>query len=265
MISSHVAGAPQYMQKRGRKTDVAVLAEVKKNPGLGINEIAERLGWTNGRVDGSVNRLISEEKVKVQHFVRRGVLVKKVYPIDYESKPSRLFEIPRELVREDLWTRNVHVYAVSRSTIGLSPVKRREWELRAAIKGEAEVTIAEDMLRVELPESFADFYHLENSETSLSLIGDSAIITVEATVIPVDVPPEYPEISTLGQYVEFEETMVEKTTITHKRLSLTLGKEGAEGQVKFDKDVNINDLVTITPIEQIDTSSARLIKKPVKV
>lgn len=182
------AGAPEYMREIGRKTDDVVLAEVKKHPGLGINEIAAILGWTNGKVDGSVNRLISQRKVKVQHFSKRGMLVKKVYPIDYESKPRELFEIPKELIQENLWSKKANVYAVSRSTIGVSPAIKKEWEQKSPMKDQAETTIAEDTLRIKLPKIFADFYHLENSETSLSVIGDSIIITVEATVIPVDVP-----------------------------------------------------------------------------
>jgi len=260
------AGAPRSMWERGRKTDAEVLAEVKKNPGLAVSEIATRLGWTNGRVDGSVNRLVSQKEVKVQHFIRRGGLIKKVYPSDYEATPSRVFEIPRELVRDELWRRKVYVYAVSRSTIGLSPIHMKEWESRSPLKDETEVKITEDMLQIELPGSLAEFYQLENSETSLSVVGDSAIITVEATIIPVDVPSEYPDLSIpQGQYVRLEETVIEKTTVTSKTLLLTLDKGGAEGKVEFDKDSNITVLGTPMVVEKIDTSGATLIKKTVEV
>jgi hypothetical protein len=139
--------------------------------------------------------------------------------------------------------------------------------LRAPLKGKVETIITKDVLRIELPESFSDFYHLENSVTSLSLIGDSAIITVEATVIPVEVPPEYPEISTYGsQFVRIEEKTIEKTIITHKTLVLEIGKEGeAEGQVEFEKDSIMNVIEAPIKVENIDASGTRLISKPIEV
>ena len=87
------------MHKKGRSTDAAVLEEITRKPGIAIAEIAENLEWTNGKVDGSVNRLIVEGKASVKHNLNRGMLVKTVYPADFDKKQANLVQIPTELVK----------------------------------------------------------------------------------------------------------------------------------------------------------------------
>lgn len=184
-------GAPEFMKRIGEETDSEILEEVKKRPGSTIREIAESLEWTNGKVDGSVNRLISKGKLKAQHCFRRGMLVKKIFPADYSGRPE-VVEIPRKMVDESLWKRSAYVYALSRTTIALSPSKREYWENLAVRKQEVLINRDGDNLIIELPEFFIDFYQLQNSETTLSAFGDSALLTVETTILPVDLPPTFP-------------------------------------------------------------------------
>jgi predicted transcriptional regulator len=56
---NRLSGAPVVMHKKGRSTDAVVLEEIIKKPGIAIAEIAENLEWTNGKIDGSVNRLVA--------------------------------------------------------------------------------------------------------------------------------------------------------------------------------------------------------------
>ena len=60
-----VVGAPIVMRKKGELTDSLVLEEVRKRLGSTIREIAIQLNMTTGRVDGSVNRLLSQGKLKL--------------------------------------------------------------------------------------------------------------------------------------------------------------------------------------------------------
>jgi hypothetical protein len=43
-----------------------------------------------------------------------------------------------------------------------------------------------------LPNSISDFYQLDNSEISLSTVGNLALVTVESTLLPIALPPTYP-------------------------------------------------------------------------
>jgi len=185
-------GAPEFMKRMGEETDSNIFEEVKKRPGSTVREIAESLEWTNGKVDGSVNRLVSKGELKVQHCVRRGVLVKKVFLADYSVKLG-VFEIPKKMIDESLWKKSATVYALSRTTIGFSPTKMEDWEKLAVKKQEVPINRDVDSLVIELPPFFINFYQLENSETTLSTVGDSGLITVESTV-PVELPQTFPTL-----------------------------------------------------------------------
>lgn len=185
-------GAPTFMREKGRRTDAKVMKEIELHPGSTVHDIAERLRWSNGRVDGSVNRLVSRGKAEVHHHIRRGVVVKNIYPLEYISKPYDVIEIPINMIDLDSWKKTVHVYALSRSTIGLSPRRVDEWEKRALQKEKLAIERVNEQLRIRLPISLCDFYQLENSETSLSTTEDLAILTVEP-ILPVELPTVYPE------------------------------------------------------------------------
>lgn len=192
MTRSRVAGAPLVMRKKGEETDAIVLKEVELRPGSTVHDIAERLDWTNGRVDGSVNRLTSKRKVEVRHTLRKGTLVKKVYPKGYVSKPRNMVEIPRNMIDDDLWNETVEVYALSRATIGISPRKVEEWDKKAFRREHISIRKSDEALEIRLPSSIADFYQLDNSEISLSTTANLALVTVESTLLPVALPPTYP-------------------------------------------------------------------------
>lgn len=191
MNEVQIVGAPVVMRKKGRETDAQVLREVRRKPGSAVHDIAVKLGWSNGRVDGSVNRLISQGKVEVRHHLRRGALVKKVYPLHFVPTPPNIIEIPMNMIEGDLWKDTVNVYALSRSTIALSPIRVEEWEEKALRKENIATTIRESVLHIELSSFLSDFYQLENSETSISTTAGFAIVTIES-ILPVGLPPSYP-------------------------------------------------------------------------
>lgn len=190
-------GAPQFMKKKGEETDARIFEQIKRRPGVTIREIAESLGWTNGKVDGSVNRLINKGKLKVQHYFRRGTLVKKAFPKDY-SVEIGVIEIPKKMIDESLWKKSAYVYALSRAAVGLSPSKRKDWEELAVKKNEVPISRNVNDLVIELPPFFINFYQLENSETTLSTVGNSALVTVEPTILPVELPQTFPVLERVG-------------------------------------------------------------------
>ena len=178
------SGAPVVMHKKGRSTDAAVLKEIMKKPAIAIAEIAENLEWTNGKVDGSVNRLVAEGKASVKHNLKRGMLVKTVYPADFDKKQANLVQISEELVNCDLWREKAFVYALSRSSIGIAPHEVGEWGVKAFSAEYVSVEKRPEGVTLKLPERLAEFYQLDNSEINLSAVGDLVFVTVE-TILPV--------------------------------------------------------------------------------
>lgn len=192
MNKKNLSGAPLVMHKRGQKTDATILEEVKKRPGSTISEIANRLGWSNGRVDGSVNRLASNNKVSIKHCLKKSMLIKKVYPTQTPIKPHNIIEVSRENIEYDVWKDNAKIYALSRSTIGISPTEIDEWNKKALLKEEVPIQKKEEGITIELSEALSEFYQLENSDISSSIIGNSVLVTVES-ILPVELPAYYPE------------------------------------------------------------------------
>jgi hypothetical protein len=186
---NRLSGAPVVMHKKGRSTDAVVLEEIIKKPGIAIAEIAENLEWTNGKIDGSVNRLVAEGKASVKHNLKRGMLVKTVYPAEFDKKQVNLVQIPEEMVNLDLWREKAFVYALSRSTIGIAPHEVGEWGVKAFSAEYVSVEKKPEGVTLKLPERLAEFYQLDNSEINLSAVGDLVFVTVE-TVLPVKFTPQ---------------------------------------------------------------------------
>jgi hypothetical protein len=189
---NQLSGAPVVMHKKGQSTDAAVLKEIMMKPGIAIAEIAENLEWTNGKADGSVNRLIVEGRASVKHNLKKGMLVKTVYPADFDKKQDNIVQIPTELVNCDLWREKAFVYALSRSTIGIAPHEVGEWGVKAFSVEYVSIEKRPEAVTLKLPERLAGFYQLENSEISLSAVGDLVFATVE-TVLPVKLPTQSAE------------------------------------------------------------------------
>jgi len=265
-----IAGAPVAMHLRGEMTDASVLKEVQERPGSSVHEIAERLNWTNGKVDGSVNRLVSQGKVKVRHSLRRGTLVKQVYPQEYVPKPHNLIEIPRNMIDEDLWKKTVHVYALSRSTIALSPRRVEEWEKRAFRREQISVRKGADVFKIEIPSFISEFYQLENSETSLSTTGDLALVTVESTALPVALPPTYPaevgaRITRFIMYEERVEGVPSCYPLSKIPMDLFRG-EGKAEEIQVPSEIHSVRIMKKTELRApISTNTSGSVQIPVEV
>jgi len=264
-----ISGAPIVMRKRGEITDSIVLQEIMKKPGSTISELASKLGWTNGKVDGSVNRLVAKGKVLVKHCLKRGTLLKKVYPADHVAKSHDIIEIPKEMINYEEWKDNATVYAISRSTIGISPTEIEEWSNKSFFR--EKICIEKDGLNViiKLPETFSRFYQLENSDISLSSIGNLVLVTVES-FLPVELPPEYPEESryAITRYkIIIESEKIEGVSSHHRLLLVDLKKGEAKGirisefsQIEAPRKSEEKILLTADSFEPI----ARLIKVPIE-
>jgi hypothetical protein len=191
------------MRKRGEMTDQLVLDQIVGKPGLGVADIAKKLRWTNGRVDGSIGRLASEGKISVKHVLKRGALIKRVYPARYDIKMQNRLEVSKEMIKCDSWRDTALVYALSRSTIGVSSRALKEWDEKALLKDCVRVEKNDKGIVIVLPDRVSDFYHLGNSDISLSTTDDFLLVTVES-VLPVEFSPLHGE-EIAAPEVHFEE------------------------------------------------------------
>lgn len=233
-----LSGAPLVMRSRGENTDAIILDEIVRKPGSTVSEIAGRLDWTNGRVDGSVNRLESKNKVLIKHVLWRGMLVKRVYPAECPEKPHNLIHISKEMIDSDIWQDKAIVYMISRSTIGISSTEVQGWEKKALFKVHVFIKKDDENVTMELPERFSNFYQLENSDISLSAIGNLVLVTVES-VLPVRLPSIYPEetkykTTRYTMRLDFEKTEEVSSFNPYETVTLHEGKaESIPFQLEF--------------------------------
>jgi hypothetical protein len=183
------------MHKKGQSTDAAVLEQIINKPGITISEIAQNLSCTNGKIDGSVNRLTAEGKVAIRHNLKKGMLIKTVYPKEFEKRLTNQIQIPQEMANLDLWGEKAFVYALSRSTIGIAPQETDEWNEKAFSRQTVPIIKSSESVVLKIPDRLANFYQLSNSETSLSAIGDLIFVTVES-ILPVKVSANHLEKNT---------------------------------------------------------------------
>ncbi len=202
-MKKNISGAPIVMRNRGRKTDSTILNIIKQKSGITVQEIANYLGWTNGRVDGSISRLAKKGKIHIQYFMRKKSFIKKVYPIEEKQRPFNVIEIPKEDIERSLWGDEALVYSLSRGSIGISPTKIDEWEKRAFWKGKVTIEEEDEKLKLKLPDKLSDFYRLENSEVSLATNEDFALITVEEAIVPVQILPTQIPIPAARRVTEY--------------------------------------------------------------
>jgi hypothetical protein len=174
----------------GSATDREVMRAVVSSPGISVYKAAKSLGFTAGRVDGSIARLQRRGEVDVRYVLRDGRLAKELYPRGTASGPRDTITFDSEILESpDSWRETAHIYALDRMTIGISPVESEEWRRRALTQEPVRVRRDGDRLVVGVPPRLLDFYVWENSAYEASAVGDLVLITL-GTRVPISVGGE---------------------------------------------------------------------------
>jgi hypothetical protein len=174
----------------GSETDREVMRMVASSPGISVYKAAKSLGFTAGRVDGSVARLQGRDEVEVEYVLRDGRLAKELYPKGLASGPRDTIAFDGEILESpELWKETAHIYALDRMTIGISPVESEDWGRRALAQEPVRVRRDGDRLTVSVPPKLLDFYVWENSSHDASAVGDLVLITL-GTRVPIAVRGE---------------------------------------------------------------------------
>lgn len=169
--------------KKGRHSDEKLLRLIQKYPGLSQYELARKLRWSSGRVDGSVRRLLGANRVYIRVLERNGRRVNLVYPED--EKPSNRIEVPTDLltVSNPVWDENAFFYALDNSTIGVSGCEIPEWEESSCFVEQIPIHKTEEKVVLEIPKSFWRFYDLERKHRVVSVNGNNLLITVSGYIV----------------------------------------------------------------------------------
>ncbi len=69
--------------REGLDTDYELYRVINSKPGSSIYELAKELGWSSGKVYGSVRRLEKDNWIKTEKAERAGRLILKVKAVDW--------------------------------------------------------------------------------------------------------------------------------------------------------------------------------------
>ena len=168
---------------RGVSTDEALLGVITKAPGLSMYELAREVGWTVGRVDGCVRRLLLDHKLAVKTVERNGRMLNLVYPAQTE-KPGHI-EVPVNLLKvgNPTWQSAAYLYGLDSNTIGISGKVNKNWETFAPMKDRVKLESARRSLALELPQEFMRFYRIESRHVVKTINGNDILLTVSGNVV----------------------------------------------------------------------------------
>jgi len=169
--------------KRGKESDEALLKVINEYPGLSQYELARKLRWHSGRVDGAVRRLLNANKIIIRVMERNGRRVNLIYP--KEEKPRDIIEIPAEVLERGNpeWRGRAFFYALDSSTIGVSGYELPEWKEIAIFVEDSPIMEREGKVILKIPEKLYRFYGLERKHRVVSKSGNNLLITISGEII----------------------------------------------------------------------------------
>ncbi len=181
----------EVRKKQAEKTDRALLDFLKKKPGaLSLYQLAQEIGWSIGRVQKSVERLLKKGLVTYRRAFLGGRSLKLIIPIKMgaDLQPSSILRkpsdveiaIPADMVDGECWSENAFLYALDRTSLGISSRRERKWHESSLFEAKVPVRKEENAVIARIPEKVSRFYllHMSSYEVSASPKGNKVIISV---------------------------------------------------------------------------------------
>ena len=170
-------------QRKGRRVNDELYSLIERDPGLSKYELSKRAGWSMGKTDGAVNRLLAEGRVFIKEIERDGRQVKLAYPSNL--RPSSTIIVPEPELRRGnpTWLNTAHFYALDSETLGISGAEFDEWERISRFRGVGPIEYRGGQAVIELPDDFKGFYNLERKHFSVSLNANNILVTVTGKIV----------------------------------------------------------------------------------
>jgi hypothetical protein len=184
------ASVTKVRKKQAEETDRVLLDFLSRKPGaLSLYQLAQEIGWSIGRVQKSVERLTEKGLVTYRRAFLGGRSLKLIVPTRMDSvlessavlKPSNVeVAVPADIVDGECWGENAFLYALDRTSLGISSHEERKWHESSLFESEVSLRKDEDAFMVKIPEKVYHFYRLYMSdyEVSASPKGNKVIISI---------------------------------------------------------------------------------------
>jgi hypothetical protein len=169
--------------KRGIQSDKTLLITVNSQPGLSQYELTKQLDWPSGKVDGAIRRLINNNQIQIKNTQRNGRLANLIYPKD--PNPTNIIEVPKNLLQfeNEQWSDRAFVYALDSTTIGIAGSQMPEWKENACFKETIHIKKQAETIVLQIPEKFGSFYNIQRKHKTISVNGNTLLITISGNLI----------------------------------------------------------------------------------
>jgi len=168
---------------RSGPVDHMLLTTIRKEPGLSLYELGQVMRWSNGKVDGSLRRLLNERKIVINAIERNGRPVHLVYP--KRRLPYNMVEIPKSLLKlgNPTWKDAAFFYALDNLSFGITGRRFVDWERVSSFTEKVKLLNEKDRLVVTIPEKFVNFYRLSEKRLTKSIADNNVLLTINGTII----------------------------------------------------------------------------------
>jgi len=170
---------------KGRRSEQTLLEIIRNYPGLSQYELAKKVKWKMGHVDGAVRRLLNSKEVFITVVDRNNRKVNLVYPID--QKQSNIVEVPNSFLKMEnpSWHEKAFIYALDSSTIGISGRELPEWNEISCFSSAIPIENYEGKISIRIPENFVRFYNLEKKHRVVTINGNNILVTVSGDILEI--------------------------------------------------------------------------------
>ncbi|MEM2972421.1 MAG: helix-turn-helix domain-containing protein [Candidatus Bathyarchaeia archaeon] len=169
----------EIRKEQAEKTDSALLDFLKKKPGaLSLYQIAREIGWSIGRVQKSIERLLKKGLVTYKRAFLGGRSLKLVIPVKVEAnsrpilalrKPSDVeIAIPIDMIDNEHLRESAFLYTLDRVSFGISSHYERKWHENSLFEAKVPVKKEENAVAVRIPEKVSRFYLLPMTSYEIS-------------------------------------------------------------------------------------------------
>ena len=169
--------------KRGLQSGTLLLETVIMYPGLSQYELAKKLKWQSGKVDGAIRRLLNQKLIVIKRIERNGRTLNQIYP--RTTTPPDEVDVPVKLLQFENgeWLDHAFIYALDSTTIGIAGCEKPEWKESATFTAEIPIRKQGGKIILKIPEKFSRFYGFGKRYTVASVNGNAVITTMSGYVV----------------------------------------------------------------------------------
>ena len=182
---SQTRKATETRESQGEATDAAILKIIRKHPGSSLYEIAKLADASIGLADGSIRRLDERGEIETRQVLRGGRVATEVFAKGaMKMNPSQVTITSEFFPNPSVYHETAYIYALNRSSIGISPEVQKEWASTALFNVRTSARKEAGNILIEIPDKIKSFYLWQNSTIELSVV-DELILMNLVTEIPI--------------------------------------------------------------------------------